>query len=72
MDGFGQMGIATTRPDLLLLSLDINTVEARGVEAEKILAFVSIDKTEPVSLVTSAGISNAMNLSISHFGVQMP
>src|ERR1700738_4726697 len=36
VDGFGQVGIATARPDLLLLGFDINAIEARSVEAENL------------------------------------
>src|SRR6266851_2675531 len=36
VDGFGQMGITTARPDLLLLGFDINTVEARSIETKNL------------------------------------
>src|SRR5882757_11564568 len=36
VDGFGQMGITAARLDLLLLGLDINTVEARSIETKNL------------------------------------
>src|SRR5882672_4167665 len=36
VDGFGQVGIATARPDLLLLGFDINAVTARSIETKNL------------------------------------
>src|SRR6266850_7390243 len=36
VDGFGQVSIAATRLDLVLLGVDIDTVEARSVKSENL------------------------------------
>jgi hypothetical protein len=56
----------------IVLCIDESGRGERAAFSPRIFSLVSKVSTEPVSLERSSGISNAMNLSMSHLGVQIP